>query len=139
MPQLKNAGWEAFAQACARGLSQKKAYVAAGYSEKSSGGPSGVYNHEAVKVRIAELEARNKSLRGANIEETILALLDLAAKTNTDAAAGAKEARAARLEAHRLNALLAAKREAESWTPPREMTEAEWTAKYGPDAPGSAY
>jgi len=138
MPELKNAGWEASAQGYARGLSQQEACVAAGYSPKSNNTPSRVFCHECVKARIAELEAQHVSLREANLEETILAMLDLAANGDRKTAAGAKEARTARLEAWRLSGLLAARREAEAWTPPREMTEAEWEAKYGPDAPGSA-
>jgi hypothetical protein len=136
MPELKNPGWEAFAQACARGQSQKEAYVAAGYSARSNDGPVALFKREVVRQRIAELEGQNACLREANLEETILALLALA-KADATTAAGAREARVARLEAHRLAGLLAARREAETWTPVRELTEAEWDAKYGPDAPGS--
>ena len=137
MPELNNAGWEAFAQGHARGLSQKDAYIAAGYSAKSNSAPTRLFRRQCVKDRIAELVAQHALLRAANLEETILALLSLATNTELKTAAGAKEARTARLEAHRLSSRLAAKREAEAWTPPREMTEAEWIAKYGADAPGS--
>jgi len=138
MPELKNAGWEAFAQGYARGLSQKAAYVAAGYSAGSNSAPTRLFKRDCVKERIAELVAQHERLREASLEETILAMLVLATKGNLETAAGAKEARTARLEAHRLRSQLTARREAEAWTPPREMTEAEWEAKYGPDAPGSA-
>jgi len=137
MPQLKNPGWEASAQGYARGLSQQGACLAAGYSPKSNSAPGRIFSDEAVKARVAELARQHDLLREANLEETILAMLDLAATGDRTTAAGAKEARTARLEAHRLGALLAARREAQAWTPPREMTEAEWEAKYGPDAPGS--
>jgi hypothetical protein len=139
MPELKNPAWEAFAQGRARGLSLKGAYIAAGYSAKSSSGPASVHAHEEVKTRIEELVKQHALLHEANLEETIVALLDLAAKIDSTTAAGAKEARASRLEAHRLNGLLAARREDAAWTPPRQMTEAEWDAKYGPNAPGSGY
>jgi hypothetical protein len=139
MPELTNAAWEAAAQGHARGLTQQEACIAAGYSAKSNSAPARVFRRECVKARVAELVKQRGSLRAANLEETILAMLDLAAKTDLTTAAGVKEARAARLEAHRLNGLLATKREAEAWTPPHVMTEAEWDAKYGPDAPGSGY
>jgi hypothetical protein len=126
MPQLKNPGWEAFA----------RAHVA-GCLAKGASAPWRLFYRAGVKARIAELVTRQATMREASLEETILALLDLASGTDQKTAAGAREARAARLEAHRLNGLLAARREAETWTPPREMTEAEWEAKYGPDAPGS--
>jgi len=138
MSQLKNPGWEASAQGYARGLSQQEACIAAGYSPKSNSAPGRIFSDEGVKARVAELAKQHDSLRAANLEETILAMLDLAATCDRTTAAGAKEARAARLEAHRLSGVLATRREAQAWEPmPREMTEAEWDAKYGPDAPGS--
>jgi hypothetical protein len=139
MPHLNNAGWEAFAQGLARGLSKKAAYGAAGFAAAASNAPTRLSRRECVKERVDELMAQQALLRKASLEETILALLDLASKTELKTAAGAKEARAARLEAWRLSGLLSQRREAETWTPPREMTEAEWDAKYGPDAPGSTY
>ena len=128
MPELNNTGREAFAQAHARDNSGRGVCA-----------PWRIYYRAGVKARIAELAKQHASLRQANLEETLLALLDLATRIDAKTAAGAKEARAARLEAHRLSGLLASVREAETWTPPREMTEAEWEAKYGPDAPGSGY
>ena len=127
MPDLNNPGWEAFAQGhaagnCAKGASAWR-----------------IHYRRGVKARIAELAKQHATLREANLEETLLALLGLASRTDPKTAAGAKEARASRLEAHRLGGLLVQRREAEAWTPPREMTEAEWDAKYGPDAPGSKY
>jgi NAD(P)-dependent dehydrogenase (short-subunit alcohol dehydrogenase family) len=135
MPQLKNARWEAFAQGHARGLNAAQARGAAGYSAR--GAQWRVCYSRGVKARIAELLAQHATLREAGLEETILALLDLATRTDAKTAAGAREARASRLEAHRLSGLLGTRRKAETWTPPPEMTEAEWDAKYGPDAPGS--
>jgi hypothetical protein len=136
MPELKNAGWEAFAHGHARGLGAGEAHASAGYSV-NAGAVWRLSRRRAVKARVAELVGQHATLRAANLEETILALLDLAARADPKIAAGAREARAARLEAWRLSGLLAQRREAETWTPPREMTEAEWDAKYGPDAPGS--
>jgi hypothetical protein len=128
MPELKNAGWEAFAQAHARGLGLRDARA-----------PWRLAYHQGVRARVADLARRHATLREANLEETILALLELATRIDPKIAAGAREARAARLEAWRLSRLLTARRAAETWTPPREMTEAEWDARYGPDAPGSAF
>jgi hypothetical protein len=137
MPELKNPAWEAFAQAHARGLSQADADLAVGGSARGAVAPWRVHKRRGVKARIAELVTQYATLREANLEETVLALLDLATRTDAKTAAGAKEARAARLEAHRLSGLLAATREARAWTPPRPMTRAEWTATYCPDARGS--
>ena len=74
MPELNNAGLEAFAQGHARGLSQKEAWIAAGYSAKAAGDPWRVYNREGVKARIAELATQRPSLAQANLEETLLLL-----------------------------------------------------------------
>ena len=135
MSDLENPGWEAFAQGRARDLNMTDAYVAAGYKH-SRGAGSRLNKKPEVKRRLAELLVQRAAIRAARIEETIVALVAMAEGADLKSGAGLKEARAARLEAHRLNGLLAQRREAETWEPqPRPMTEAEWDAKYGPDAP----
>jgi hypothetical protein len=132
MPDLKNPRHEAIAREAAGGANRRAARVAAGYS------PCGfdrADHRPAFRSRTAELRVRRDALAGAGLEQTILALLDLATTGDHTNAAARKEARAARLEAHRLNAVLTRKREYESYEIPLPLTEEQWNAKYGPDAP----
>ena len=133
MSDLENPGWEAFVQERADGLNIIDAYVAAGHKRSRSAGSRVSKEPEVVK-RLAELLIQREALCKARIEETIVALVAMAEGADLKSGAGIKEARAARLEAHRLNGLLAKRRAEEAWEPPREMTEAEWVAKYGADA-----
>jgi hypothetical protein len=134
MPELQNPGWEAFAQALARGAAVTQAEQAAG-GKRSRGARRRIARSPEVNHRVAELLVQREALRKARMEETIEALVAMADGADLKTGVGIKEARAARLEAHRLSALLARRQEAEAWRPPRPMTEAEWDAKYGPDAP----
>jgi hypothetical protein len=134
MPELENPDWEAFVQARARGLAVTEAWRAAGH-KRSRGDRRRLYRAPEVNRRLAELLVQREALRKAHMEETIEALVAMAEGADLKTGVGIKEARAARLEAHRLSALLARRHEAETWAPPRPMTEAEWEAKYGPDAP----
>ena len=134
MPELENPGWEAFAQARARGVAVTQAWQAAGH-KRSRGDRRRIGRTPQVNRRLAELHLQREALRKAHMEETIEALVAMAEGADLKTGVGLKEARAARLEAHRLSALLARRHEAETWRPPRPMTEAEWDAKYGPDAP----
>jgi len=131
MSDLENPGWEAFAQGRARGLNMTNAYVAAGYKH-SRGAASRVNGKPLVKKRLEELLIQREALRKARLEETIVALVALAEGADLKSGAGVKEARAARLEAHRLSVLLTQRREAETCEPdPPPMAKAEWIAKYG--------
>ena len=134
MPELENPGWEAFAQARARGVAVTQAWQAAGV-KRSRGARRRIERSPQINRRLAELLLQREALRKAQMEETIEALVAMAEGADLKTGVGIKEARAARLEAHRLSALLARRHEAETWRPPRPMTEAEWDAKYGPDAP----
>jgi hypothetical protein len=134
MPELNNPRHEAFARAWTGGVNRRAARVAAG---NSPGGFDRVDQRPAFKARMVELRVGRDALSNAGLEKTILALLDLATTGDQTTAAARKEARAARLEAHRLSELLTRRRETESYDPSRPMTEEEWDAKYGPDAPPS--
>jgi hypothetical protein len=134
MPELQNPVWEAFVQARARGSSVTEAWQGAG-GERSRGDRRRIHRIPEVDRRLAELLVQREALRKAHMEETIGALVAMAEGADLKTGVGLREARAARLEAHRLSALLARRRDAETWAPPRPMTEAEWEAKYGPDAP----
>jgi len=113
MSELNRPSYEALAQALAGGMNLRAACVAAGLSPA---GLEGVVQRPAFKARMAELRAQQDALGRAGLEKTILALLHL--------------------EAHRLDGLLLRSRQDTLQTLPRPMTEAEWDAKYGPDAPG---
>ncbi len=139
MPALSNDRHEIFAHARARGMTQAAAYEQAGYRE-SRGAGCRLNKIPGVAARITELAAEMLKIGDCRLETTIIALLQLARRTDLQTtAAGAREARLARLEAWRLGDLLAARSPATAdRPPPPPMTEAEWDAKYGPDAPGAA-
>ena len=82
--------------------------------------------------------ARRHELREARLEETILALLAMSTKVDLTTGAGLREARVARLEAYRLREQLDERRPPAASMALRPMTESEWEAKYGPDAPTAA-
>ena len=62
MPVLKNPRHELFAQALAQGMTQDKAYVAAGY-KPSRFHASGLATKRHLKERVAELQTRNVTKR----------------------------------------------------------------------------
>jgi hypothetical protein len=137
MPALSNQRHEAFARARSRGANRTVAHTLAGYAP-SRGAGSRMGKRDDIKTRVAELVKEDEAIREASLEETIVALLMLAKSTDApNTAAGLKEARLARLDAWRLCGLRAARDGEAAITPPRAMTEAEWDAKYGPDAPAS--
>jgi hypothetical protein len=128
--------YEAVAQARARGLDNTGAYAEAGFRGKGRGSaPGRVARRVEVVARIDFLAATATRLQQAGLEQTILALLDLAAETGAATAAAAKEARLARLEAYRLACALDEGRARAALVPERELTEEEWVAKYGQPAP----
>jgi hypothetical protein len=136
LPQLSDPRHEAFAQARARGANRSAAYAQAGYAPNRTNG-SKLAAKPAVAARIAELERRRDQASEACLRDTIIGLM---AEAHTGealkSAAGLREARLARLDANRLWGLLQ-REEAQSRRPPdRELTLAEWTAKYGRPAPG---
>jgi len=131
MPRLNDARHEAFAQARARGMSRAAAQDAADL-EPANAGAAHVDRRADVRARIAELRVTRDALRQADLEETVLGLLDLATRGDHASAAARREARAARLEAHRLAERLA--RRGEQTAPetlPPPMSHAEWMATYG--------
>jgi hypothetical protein len=137
MPQLEHPDWEAFAQARARGETVTQAWRSAG-GKRSRGDRRRIGRRPPLTRRLAELHLQREALRKAHMEETIEALVAMADGADLTTGVGIREARAARLEAHRLSALLARRHDAETWAPPRPMTEAEWDARYGPDAPAAS-
>jgi hypothetical protein len=126
---------EAFAQACARGAGRSAAYIEAGFTA-NRGNAAKLAARPAVAARIAELERLSDPAQRACLRDTIVDLVTLSDRADAlKSAAGLKEARLARLEANRLWGLLQ-REEAQSRRPlDRELTLAEWTAKYGKPAP----
>jgi phage terminase small subunit len=133
MADLENRGWEAFAQGRAQGLNMTKAYEAAGYKFNRSAA-SRLNNKPAVSKRLEELLIQREALREARLEETIVALVSMARDADPKNGVSLKEARTARLEAHRLSGLLAQQREAEAYEPPRGLSDEAWEARYGCNA-----
>jgi hypothetical protein len=136
LPELTDARWEAFAQGCAKGLNNCAAYRRAGFLSDKGGRLAA---NPKVAARIEELKGLRVATAGASLRRTIVYLLAEAdAGAALGSAAGLKEARAHRLEANRLWEQLE-REEARARRPPRrELTVAEWNAKYGAPAPGSA-
>jgi hypothetical protein len=129
---------EDFARRRASGASQVAAAAGAGYRITGSSA-SKLARRADVAARIAELKGQTQAVKGAELAETIIALLALA-KTceGLKSATALKEARLARLEAHRLYGAMALKA-LQADRRPRIVTlnEEEWTKKYGPQAPKS--
>ncbi len=130
LPPLTDPRREAWALAVAGGATKSAAYVEAGYVANRSGGTR-MAAKAAVAARIGELVTRRETNGAAGTEETVAALLALAQAADAKTAAGAREARLARLEANRLWKTLATPRAPRPRPTDREMTEAEWTARFG--------
>jgi hypothetical protein len=110
MPVLQNPRHEAFVLARAKGASLEQAYEDAGFvADKSHA--CRLANRPEVAERIAELRREQGDAADASPQAIIAALVRMA--RDSEAAktpAGAKEARANLLEAHRLSAELALSR-----------------------------
>jgi hypothetical protein len=93
MTPLANSRQEAYAQHRARGLSQREAAWAAGYSRKSNGGGFRLDKHEAVKPRVAELREALPWGGSRDLAPVIGALVQIAkAASELKSAAGLKAA-----------------------------------------------
>ncbi len=131
---------EAFAQARARGLDHRAAYVAAGYvAHKYNGGALQKRKHVAARIDVLREQFQWSGTRA--IAPVIQALAELAEKTvkamgAKPTAAGVGAAKGLYVEIARLKALL----------PPDEgvarrpkidigLSEEEWTRRYGAPAP----
>lgn len=129
---------EAFAQASAKGLNCGDAYVQAGFASDRSNA-SKLAKRKAVAERIAELEQLRDLTPQADLAHTVAALLRSAAGADTlKSAAGTREARLSRLEAHRLWDKLAMEEMRAARPIDRVLTSEQWAALYGPSPPMSA-
>jgi phage terminase small subunit len=75
MPILKNQRWELFAQGIAKGLTQGKAYVQAGYKPSPSA-PSRLFENVRIKERVEELVGRKAVAIIINKQFVTEALID---------------------------------------------------------------
>ncbi len=102
---LANPARETFAKRRAAGATQAAAYAAAGYA----GGPgcaNRLANRPEVAARVAFLRRQTGRAKMADLESTIIALLDLADAADCATPSGLREARLARIDARRLHVVL---------------------------------
>jgi len=131
LPALTDPRREAFARAFARCGNRAAAYRAAGFTG-GRGAASKMAALAPVAARIAELAERRAKLERAGLEDTIADLLAMAAGADAlNSAAAFKEARIARLEAHRLRETLAAREDDEARPIERQLTQDEWNEQFG--------
>jgi hypothetical protein len=124
MPTLKNPGHESFAQARAKGMGVKAAYVEAGY-RPDYGSASKVGRRKEVVARVAELRLRDPDRADpAAIIAQLLQVADSCLALNS--AAALKEARLSLLEAHQLRKQTAYR---DISIPPR-MSQEDWIKMY---------
>ncbi|MGI8841705.1 MAG: hypothetical protein ACR2F8_13135 [Caulobacteraceae bacterium] len=132
MQPLTDARREAFAQAFVRLGAKSAAYREAGY-RANRGGAARLAAKKPVAERIAELSRQYAQTCRAGAEETIAALMALAEAADAlNTAAALKEARLARLEAHRLWTELGARQGQECRPLPPILTKEEWLAAFAP-------
>ena len=136
MAALKIPWRVAFALVLAKGLAPKAAYSAAGYASGWRAGP--LSESEKVKERVAEILDHKAWGGSRELGELIDELRDAfraAVKLNT--AAGMVAARGLATEAARLKQMLP-REEGTGSVGRRDLSEAEWTLLYGPNAPQNA-
>lgn len=106
MPILSNPRHERFAQELAKGKSASEAYVIAGY-QKDDGNACRLTGNDKVQARIAELKERSAmrtELTVASITENLLRISEKAEQLGE--ASGLAVARAAQMDAAKLNGLI---------------------------------
>jgi prostaglandin-endoperoxide synthase 2 len=82
-----------------------------------------IEHRPALKARVADLRARSDALNAGGAENTILALLDLAAADEWASVVARREAHTACLEADRPNNLLQQRRPQNVWASPPRLTD----------------
>lgn len=87
MPTLRNARWELFAQNLAKGMSQERAYISAGYKDSplSRMHASRLATKEYIRIRVAELQTRNVQKQDEMAEITTQQLRAMAEQARTKA------------------------------------------------------
>ncbi len=131
MPTLTDPRREAFARAVVRCGNLTVAYRQAGYIG-GRGDASKMAARPPVAARIEEIARQREKIEGAGLEATIADLMAMAGAADAlNSAAACKEARIARLEAHRLWSLWASREDNNRRPLERELTVAEWEARFG--------
>lgn len=135
---LDNAGWEAFAQARARGLSSQDAAAAAGYARPDEEA-SRLRKRPQIVERIGAIVEHRSRGGSGDLGGLIDKLIDLADGASNEKTADARTlnvARAALEGAGRLKELMPP--EPVPRPPPkRPMTQEEWRQEFDPTLPGS--
>lgn len=135
-PPLRDLREEAFAQARALGLSPDEAAERAGFAGEPGAGKR-LDGRLDIQTRILDIRAVWDRARGADLANTIVGLLDMAGGwTPNGPGAAMREARLARVEAHRLwQAHESGEGGAPALLTPRpeepDLSEDEWIERYG--------
>lgn len=147
MPILKNARYERFAQAIAKGKSQHEAYVYAGYSasEKAKDTRSNaatLAGRPEVKARIEELLERQAKRVGITVDKLLEELQDMLnlAKRVKQPAAGVgailAKGKLLGLITDKVENDVVVRKPSREPTEQGEMTMSEWADKFAPVLPG---
>jgi hypothetical protein len=125
-------GWEAYAAARARGLTQLAAYAAAGYSATNKQGAKRMDERDCVRARVKVFAAIEARLPEAGAGQTVIALTRAAAVGQSQGGnACLREVRLTLLAAQRLHALIGPSTVAQAPQPPPGLTDEAWMAQFG--------
>lgn len=134
MPALSNPRWERLAQELAKGKSATEAYVAAGYKESRSAA-SRLSTNVSVKARVSELTERAAARTEISVASITEGLLRIALKGEAlKEASGLAVARAAMMDAAKLNGLIVDRSEnlnVNHVITDEPLTDAEWEEQHG--------
>lgn len=129
MPVLKYAKYEAFARALARGKDVMEAYAAAGYESPHRQMALRMARDEKIVARVEALRQEARWGGSRDLSVVINALMKLGSEGDATTAAMVAAKRSCLVEAAKLKAQLPVPQPV--FQPVRQLTDAEWTAKYG--------
>jgi phage terminase small subunit len=139
-PMLENSRHERFAQGLASGLTQLQAYAEAGYCGNHAHA-SRLSKNPRVRARVAEIMERAAARAEISVAMVTESLIRLAGKAeNAGAAPGLAVARAAWMDAAKLNGLVVDRSEVAEESvrriiSDRPQTEEEWAKRHGAGEP----
>jgi len=143
MPALENARHEHFAQELAKGKTATEAYVLAGY-KSNDGNAATLKGNQRVAQRVAEIQERAAARTEVTIASITDRLLSIATKgEKSEEAQMLSVARAALMDAAKLNGLIVDKSEQTSESVQRiisdkPQTDEEWAETHGADLGAAA-
>jgi phage terminase small subunit len=133
MPVLRNPRWERFAQELAKGKTADEAYVLAGYQENRCNA-SRLKANENILDRVQELLGQSAKRAIISVESVTESLMRIAKQAEAIRdAAGLSVARAAHMDAAKLNGLIVDRSEnvnVNHEVSAEMPTEAEWEAEH---------